>query len=60
MQKEVEGFEGHIFEGEEKGDGDEEWVSSRIREKVEVLCGPVFPQPLRLPTGDKREYEKGG
>ncbi len=34
MKKEVEGFEGHIFEEEEKGDGEEEWVSSRVREKV--------------------------
>ncbi len=56
----VKVFGGHIFEGEEKGDGEEEWVSSRVREKVEVLCGPVFPRPLRLPTGDKREYGQGG
>ena len=54
VQKEVEESEGHIFKREEKGDREEEWVSSRVREKVEVLCGPVFH------TGDKQEYEEGG
>ncbi|KAF4114148.1 hypothetical protein G5714_004371 [Onychostoma macrolepis] len=24
-----------------------------MQEKVEVLCGPVFPRPLRLPTGNQ-------
>ncbi len=60
VEKEVEESEGHIFKGAEKGDREGEWVSSRVREKVEVLCGPVFPRPLCLPTGDKREYGEGG
>ncbi|KAA0721423.1 hypothetical protein E1301_Tti023632 [Triplophysa tibetana] len=51
-----EEFEGHIFKEEEKGDGEENWVS---RKKVEVLCNPVFPRPLPLPMGDKREYGEG-
>ncbi|ROL08900.1 hypothetical protein DPX16_5236 [Anabarilius grahami] len=43
VQKEMEESEGHIFEREEKGDREKKWISSRVSQKVEVLCGPVLP-----------------
>ena len=36
-------FQGHVLEGEEERDRGPEWVSSRFREEVEILRGPVLP-----------------
>jgi len=33
----VEKPQGHLPEGEEEGDGEEEWVSSRVWEGLEIL-----------------------
>jgi len=52
LQEKVEEPQGHISEGEKEGDGQEEWVSSRVWEEVEVLSDLGIPQPLRQSQGD--------
>ncbi|CAM4487701.1 unnamed protein product [Leuciscus chuanchicus] len=37
--------QGHVPEGEEEGDGEEECVSSRVCEEVEILSDLGIPQP---------------
>ncbi len=56
VQKEVEESEGHIFKGQ---DGEEEWVSSRVREKWKNSAGLSFLDPFFSPQETNRNIERG-
>lgn len=54
LSKKMEESQGHLSEGEEEGNREKEWIRSRDRQTVEVLCGPVFPRPLYYPKRDQQ------
>ncbi|MEQ2230823.1 hypothetical protein ILYODFUR_033240, partial [Ilyodon furcidens] len=59
VPKKVEGFLGHVPEGEKEGAGEEEWSSSRCGKKVEVLCRPLIPRPLCGSTAHHQQHGPG-
>ena len=60
MSEKVEEPLGYLPQEEEEGRREKEWVSSRAREKMQVLCGPFFPQPLHNTSGNEQQYGSGG
>lgn len=56
VQEKVEESPGPLYEGKEEGVAKKEQARRGSMQKMEILCCPVLPGPVLLPTRDERKH----